>query len=153
MNKSTLNAKEYEDLACLTRSIKLFSGFNMEQLETLVRQLRIYCYEPGEYVCRQGEPGDAFYIIYEGSVSVFVKPGFFSRTRKVAQLGPGEVFGEMAMIFKTPRMASVQAGTPLKLFVLEHGYFDAVARWNPQFYDNIRQLAEKRRKNNSDEIV
>ncbi|MBI4248872.1 MAG: cyclic nucleotide-binding domain-containing protein [Elusimicrobia bacterium] len=153
MQKAKLGSKEFQDLLSLSKNMKFFVGFKIEQLEILMPQLQIFAYEPGEYVCKQGDQGDAFYIIYDGRVSIYVKPGFFSKTRKVTELAPGEVFGEMALLDQSRRTASVQADTPLKLFVLEQGYFEAVYKWNPLFYDKIRDLADRRRKENSAALI
>lgn len=75
---------------------------------------------PGETIIEQGEVGDSFYVIGSGRVEVS-KHGGLVRT-----LGPGEYFGEIALLMDVPRTASVVAGTPARVFKLDRAGFDSV---------------------------
>jgi cAMP-dependent protein kinase regulator len=75
---------------------------------------------PGEAILEQGEAGDAFYAIGSGQVEV-VKDGILVRT-----LGPGAHFGEIALLQKVPRTASVVARTPVRAFRLDREGFDGL---------------------------
>ncbi|MCK6441786.1 SpoIIE family protein phosphatase [Elstera cyanobacteriorum] len=67
-------------------------------------------FAPGDDIVREGDPGDCFYFIEDGSVEVFKSgPG---GTLKLGEVGTGGLFGEMALIDNKPRMATVRAKEP-----------------------------------------
>jgi CRP-like cAMP-binding protein len=68
----------------------------------------------------QGEPGDAFYAIRSGRVDV-IRDG-----QQVTRLGPGDHFGEIALLNDQPRNASVVAHTSVRAFQLSREGFDRV---------------------------
>ncbi len=71
----------------------------------------------GELVIREGEKGEAAYIIVSGRCRAFRKVASGEET--LTTMGPGDVFGEMALLLDEPRAASVQAVEPLTLLVLD----------------------------------
>ncbi|MEP7060483.1 MAG: cyclic nucleotide-binding domain-containing protein [Actinomycetota bacterium] len=90
-------------------------------VERLSRNLIPVTAGGGEVVIREGDPGDRFYLIEDGAVAVT------AAGRHVADLGPGDFFGEIALLRDAPRNATVTAGGPVKLLVLERAEFlDAV---------------------------
>ena len=74
-------------------------------------------------IFQRGDPGDAFYMILSGSVKVFRHNEEGARVT-LAYLGPGECFGEMALLTGEPRSASVEAIGETRLLVLEKADFD-----------------------------
>jgi CRP-like cAMP-binding protein len=74
----------------------------------------------GRVLCDEGSMGHEFYLILDGNAAVR-KAG-----RKVATLGPGQYFGEMALLDKGPRSATVVAETPMTLLVIGQREFAAV---------------------------
>ena len=72
-------------------------------------------YEPGEPIVRQGEIGDRFYIIARGAVEVVREDG--DTCTRLARLGPGEHFGEVALLQNVPRTATVRAVEPTDSYV------------------------------------
>ena len=79
---------------------------------------------PGNVIIRQGEPGDAFYIIRSGEVSVSVEDQ--TGERVVGRLGEAEYFGEIALVSNQPRTATVASVSETELLVLEKNDFDTV---------------------------
>jgi CRP-like cAMP-binding protein len=75
---------------------------------------------PGETIIERGEIGDAFYVIASGRVEV-LKDG-----RVIGSRGPGEYFGEIALLMDVPRTATVVAKTPVRVFRLDREGFDRV---------------------------
>ena len=69
--------------------------------------MRTATFKAGEQILSEGESGDTAYLIKTGSVEVFVGKG--STARSVAQLGAGEIFGEIGLIDPGPRSATVMA--------------------------------------------
>lgn len=90
----------------------LFECLSRKELTQLAKLSDDLEVPPGKVLCREGESGQEFFVITEGKVEV---------TRKgklVKQRGGVEFFGEIALLENTPRMATVTAKTPLRLFVL-----------------------------------
>ncbi|PKM97661.1 MAG: hypothetical protein CVU79_07440 [Elusimicrobia bacterium HGW-Elusimicrobia-3] len=129
----------------IVRKINFFASMNMGLLEKILGHIAYYSFDKGEKICRQGDPGDSFYVVAEGKLGVSVKSGFFSFSRKVAELGPGSCFGEMALLSRAPRTATVACEEPAKLFVLLADHFDAAMAQNPAFAEEIRKLAADRK--------
>lgn len=84
-------------------------------------------------------------MIAEGKVSVNVKNGFFSLSKKVAELGPGNIVGEMSLLTRAPRTATLTCEEPSKVFVLLADHFDEALRQNPAFAQEIKNLAAGRK--------
>ena len=76
----------------------------------------------GDDVVTQGDAGDAFYVVGAGRLEV-IEDG-----RRVRELGPGEPFGEIALLLDVPRTATVRALTPTRLFRLDRDGFDDLVR-------------------------
>jgi MFS family permease len=106
------------DLALL-RGVPMFAPLAPASLELLASQLERVRVGQGEEVIRQGEAGDRFYVIESGEVEVF-EAGVFARRQ-----GPGDFFGEIALIREVPRTATVRAVADLELLALEREPFIA----------------------------
>ncbi len=81
-------------------NIPLLSGLDKINLARLIPNFEQLHAESGEVVLRHGEPWDALYIIIEGIVRVFLPAR--GRTKEIACLGPGDCFGEMALLTGEP---------------------------------------------------
>jgi CRP-like cAMP-binding protein len=87
-------------------STPLFAGLSQEALEKLVQQLTLVHLGHGEVLFREGDPGDALYVIVEGEVAVLAEG---PPRVEMARLGPGSFIGEVALMTDQPRSATVQA--------------------------------------------
>jgi CRP/FNR family transcriptional regulator, cyclic AMP receptor protein len=74
---------------------------------------------------REGQRGREFFVLVDGTVRVSRKG------RKLAELGPGDWFGEIALLTDTPRTATVTATTPIRVLVLTDRAFRRVVEWMP----------------------
>ncbi|HAF95981.1 MAG: hypothetical protein A2X34_02300 [Elusimicrobia bacterium GWC2_51_8] len=135
---------EKSDFVKITRKINFFASMNMGLLEKILTYVTLYEYGAGEKVCRQGEKGDAFYAVKAGRLTVSVKKGLIF-SKKLAELGPGDFFGEMALIDRAPRNATIACETAAKLFVLLSEHFEAAMRENPKLAEEMKSLAAARR--------
>ncbi len=78
-------------------------------------------YADGEAVCRQGERGDAMFVVQEGWVRVLREDGGVETL--VGRLGAGEIVGEMAVFDQGPRSATVRAAGPARVLTLDKRAF------------------------------
>ncbi|MDQ3866009.1 MAG: cyclic nucleotide-binding domain-containing protein [Actinomycetota bacterium] len=96
----------------LLRQVPLFSGLDERELGHLAGRFQERSFSEGERVVEEGATGTSFFVVGEGNATVSV--GGELRTT----LGPGDSFGEMAVIDQGVRSASVTAATDLRCFYL-----------------------------------
>lgn len=88
--------------------IPLFSGVKRKELKKLGKRMTERSFNEGDEITREGESGIGFFVIEDGNASVSID-GKIVRT-----LGPGEYFGEIALIDSGPRSATIVASTDLR---------------------------------------
>jgi hypothetical protein len=110
----------------LLRGVPLFAPLPVGTIENLALRLHPVEVQAGTTICTQGEPGDRFYVIDEGEFEVLVDGAH----RRVE--GPGEYFGEIALLQSVPRTASVRAVAPGRLFALDSDDFIASVTGHPR---------------------
>ena len=101
----------------------IFAGLPVPRLEAAARTLDPVPVTAGQVVIRQGEPADRFYVIAEGSVRVTQVPDEGGAETELRTLGPGDVFGEIGILRRSPRTASVTATTDGLLLALDAAEF------------------------------
>lgn len=106
----------------LTR-VELLAGLPGEQLAQLAGRLEREDVAPGETVVREGEPGDRFYVVLSGLMSVTQQERGERRL-----LRPGDTFGEVALAMNMPRTASVRALVPAVVASCDRETFDELLR-------------------------
>lgn len=95
--------------------------------------------EPGTVVCAEGDPGDAFYLVELGTLLVM------AGEHPVARLGPGEFFGEMALLSGAPRAATVRAETAAELWAVPAADFQHLLDQHPALKGAVERAAALRR--------
>lgn len=101
----------------LIRGVPMFAPLPLTVIEQLAQGMVPVSFDDGQTVIVQGEAGDCWYVIVQGSVDV-VHDG-----APVAQLGSGDNFGEIALLRNVPRTASVVAREPLTVYRLDRSTF------------------------------
>ncbi len=104
---------------------RAFPGIKPNEIEELIANSQVRAYESGTVLCRENAVEDRFYMILEGEVEV-TKVINNSEARMLKTLGPGDFFGEMALIHNAPRAATVTAKSPLTTLELDKAGFDRV---------------------------
>tara|TARA_B100001964_G_C13931385_1_gene464740 strand:- start:98 stop:580 length:483 start_codon:yes stop_codon:yes gene_type:complete len=136
---------DFRQLSRLAKDIYLFENLSISELDHIAERINLWEYPKGSVICKQDEPGDQFFIIYKGWVEVVVGRKVFRRGTELAQLGPGDVFGEMALILDRPRSADVLAGDrPVHLFTVGEDIFSYLLRTNEEFADSVDRLTADR---------
>lgn len=103
----------------------IFSDLPRSVAGVMARRLRYMTFNEGDVVIQQGTAGDNFFIVVDGEVEV-VREDSASGPELLTTLGPGESFGETALLLNTPRTATVRARTPLRVLSLDKRTFDQV---------------------------
>lgn len=104
---------------------RAFPGIKPSEIEELIVNSQVRSYLPGAILCREDAVEERFYMILEGDVEV-TKSINNSEARLLKTLGPGDFFGEMALIHNAARAATVRAKTALTTLELDKAGFDRV---------------------------
>jgi MFS family permease len=122
----------------LLRRTSIFAPLPYAALRRLTSSLGESRAGPGDEIVRQGDDGDFVYVIEEGRASV-------SRDGEVLrELGPDDVFGELALILDVPRTATVTATEPVVLRTLAREPFLAAVTGNQLSHDELRRIVAAR---------
>lgn len=106
------------------RRIGLFEALSKKELGFLAQQTTEATFVEGTELVTQGELGREAMVLVEGSAVVR------RNNRKIAELGPGDVLGEMSLINHTPRNATVTATSPVTVLVMDAREFSSVVSAN-----------------------
>jgi MFS family permease len=127
-----------EHIFTLLRAVPLFAPLPIARVETLALRASTTERRAGETVVQEGDRGDAFYVIDTGTVDVSL------RGAPVCTRGPGEFFGEIALIRDTPRTATVRAAEPVHLVVVDRAAFLDSIGAHPRCTHAAHSVAEER---------
>ncbi len=144
MKKLEIGASELGVLAHMLRKVEFFTPLTVGQVEQVLPAIMLYSYDAGETVFRQGQKGDAFYIVYKGSVDILLRKWLILK-KKVATLKEGEFLGEIALISDEPRTATVVCAEPTLLFTLVAADFKLVLGENPAAAAEMARIAARRK--------
>jgi CRP-like cAMP-binding protein len=109
--------------------IELLAGLPGETLAKLAKEMERQEVAPGSAIVREGEPGDRFYVVFAGMLSVTTRA-----MGRRAILRPGDYFGEVALAMDVPRTATVTAISPAVVASCDRKTFDEFLR--PLFADD-----------------
>jgi MFS family permease len=106
--------------------VPAFAGLQPGRLETAAQRSAVLSVAPGEVIVRQGEPADRFYVILDGTFAV--RQDHDGSSRELRRMGPDEVFGEIGLLSRVPRTATVTAVDGGRLLAIDGADFlDLVA--------------------------
>ena len=122
----------------LIRALPLFELCSKRDLRRIAALATERSVEPGTELIREGEPGTEFYVVVEGEVEVR------RRNRRVARLGAGSFVGEIALLSRSPRTATVVAATPLRVLAISGRDFVELLDKLPELWLKVaRTLADR----------
>jgi CRP/FNR family transcriptional regulator, cyclic AMP receptor protein len=119
--------------------VPFFSSLSKKELELVAKQADEVDVQPGKVLARQGDLGDTFFVIESGSAEV-TRDG-----NHVAHLGPGDFFGEMALLEADRRNATVTATAPTELIVMTRSSFRSIDKAMPELHRTVQAAIEQRR--------
>jgi CRP-like cAMP-binding protein len=133
------------------RGVKLLAGLSPSQLEDVSQRLKPVRYRQGETIIQEGASGQEMYFIESGRVRVVRESG--SRPLLLAELGAGEVFGEMALLTGRPRSASVTALSEVNLWAMSEADFNDLAAAYPNLALALSRLLSERLRNTDERFL
>ena len=145
MRELKIGDAEVTAMAHIMRKVDFFAPLTVGDLDLILPHVMLFDCAAGETVFKQGDTGDAFYIVYSGRLDVWVKTGWFSRPKLVAGMQAGEFFGEMALISREKRSATVTCTEATRLFTLMAADFEFVLKGNPRAAAEMKGIAERRK--------
>lgn len=106
--------------------VPLFADCSRQELTMIARRGTDVAFSPGQTVVREGAQGYEFFVIVDGT-AVVIRDG-----DEIAQLGPGDFFGEFALLHEAPRNATVTATGQLETIVVQSQEFGSLLREAPE---------------------
>jgi CRP-like cAMP-binding protein len=116
----------------------LFEGLAKRQLALLARLTDDLDVPAGSVLCKEGQRGHEFFVIIEGEAEV-TRGG-----KRLATIGSGEFFGEIALLERVVRTATVTATTPLRFFVVSDSAFNSVLAIDPSIERKLLRTLARR---------
>ena len=116
------------------RPIDLFKALTPQQLTDVAEHMQKRHFAAGETIIREGEPGEEFFLISDGEVEVI------RADHEVARLGPGDFFGEVALISGEPRNATVVAEGGVDAYALGKTDFQTALATSQSFRDQLYRV-------------
>ena len=120
------------------KEAKLFQGLPDSELRSLEKQMKIVKHPAGHEIVVKGENGVGFMIILEGTVTVSTVQG------KSRNLGPGDSFGEMALLDHEGRSANIKADTDVSLATIPEWSFKPFLKEHPEVSYRLLQVLSQR---------
>jgi CRP/FNR family transcriptional regulator, cyclic AMP receptor protein len=129
----------HDDKATALGRAPLFQNLARAELVALAKLTEDLEVGDGKVLAREGEIGQEFFVIVDGEV-VVTKDG-----KEVRRLGPGDFFGEIALIWESPRRtAAVAAAGPVRFFVLTRQAFRGLIDHHPDIEGKVLEALEER---------
>lgn len=120
------------------RKAPIFKGLPARELEFIARSVKERIFEPGTVIVKQGDPGVGFFMIVDGRVEVI------HDNHKIRDMGPGEFFGEMALLEERIRTATVTATERTRCLALVRWDFRALLKENPELAVRMLEVVVQR---------
>ena len=118
--------------------VPIFEDCTRRQLREVAAISKVVELAAGSIVTRTGDPGDEFFVLVDGSVTVEISP------RKRGRLRPGDFFGEMSLLDGEPRSATVRAETDVRLLVIQRRNFQSLLREVPELSHRVLETLSRR---------
>jgi CRP-like cAMP-binding protein len=113
-------------------------------IRAVLAQGQLLQFGPGEFVFRQGDPGERLFVVKSGVLEVLAAQADGADPVPVAYLGTGEVIGELALLTGSPRSATVRSPERAELFVVDKGVFFDLMDVLPAFSRNLCVVLARR---------
>ena len=140
-----------KDEVDMLRRVPLFAGVEPAKLKLLAFTSNRVRYREGQVLFRQGEEGDAAYVLLSGSAEILV--GSDDGEIRVAELGPNSILGEIAILCETSRTATVRASAPLEALQIRKDHFLRLLKEFPEMTVEIVRVLASRLSQTTAELI
>ncbi|NND49472.1 MAG: Crp/Fnr family transcriptional regulator [Rhizobiales bacterium] len=144
-------AKKLDEEVELLRRIPIFAKIEPSRLKLLAFTSERVTYEPGQELCRQGDIGDAAYLVISGEAEILVDTP--AGPLKIAEVSKNALVGEIAIINDVPRTATVKAGTRVEALRITKDHFLRLVAEFPQIAIEIMRVLATRLSRTNEELT
>ena len=134
------------------QSSTLFSSFGREALVKIVASTELRSYDEGDIIVTEGEQGSSLFLIVGGTVKVFTRSDDGGNLQ-LAELGPGDFFGEVSLLSSKPRTATITARTKVTAIELDRANVDRIAENHPEVKKVLEDFYERRAKETVEAVI
>jgi small-conductance mechanosensitive channel/CRP-like cAMP-binding protein len=134
-----------EEIVERLQQVRLFSPLPADALARLAAGARTHFYSKGETILRHGAAGDSMFVVHQGTVSVRINDDSASGWHEVAQLDPGMIFGEMALLTGEARTADVAALTDVVALEIVKEALQPILQAHPELASAMAAKITERR--------
>jgi hypothetical protein len=127
------------------RQLSLFRSADLDFVQTVADALEVERHEAGEVLLSEGEPGDKFYMVADGTVEVSTT-GSRGQPLRVNVVGSGEYFGEAALLSGAPRNATITVLTPSTFLTLSRKQFETLIGKNKKLRQEMEAVVDRRQR-------
>ena len=135
-------AEDTEELKELQAS-SLFANFEREALVRILASTELRSYGEGDIIVTEGEEGSSLYLIVSGAVKVFTRSSDGGNL-PLAELGPGDFFGEVSLLTGKPRTATITARTQVAAIELDRAAVDQITESHPEVLTTLDDFCRQR---------
>ena len=130
----------------------LFSSFEREALVEIIASTELRSFCQGDIIVTEGEVGSSLFLVVGGAVKVFTRTED-GGNMPLAELGPGDFFGEVSLLTGRPRTATITAGTEVTAIELDRASLDRIAEGHPEVRKVLEDFCERRAKNAVEAVI
>lgn len=127
----------------ILKKVPFFQTLGKESMDFIIDRLKLHEFEKNVDVVKIGDPGDKMFIVVSGMVDVLIR-GADGAENKVAEIGPGNYFGEMALMTGEPRSATIKTNQTCEMFSLSKNDFDIILEKYPSISLSLGKIMSQR---------
>ena len=143
-----LDVRSIADRKQLLARIELFEHLDDDELEIVATHMEQHTYRQGEILVEKGDKGDSMFLLVEGLLYVLLDIQGSGEETNVAQILPGQFFGEMSLLTGEPRSATIKAATDAVTYEITKDIMNALFEHRPEIAEQISKVVAERRLRN-----
>jgi hypothetical protein len=122
----------------------LFKDFSVDEMVAVIAGLKLLSFDRGAVIVKEGDRGDSLYMLASGHVRAFRRDGASGKQVRLADLKEGAFFGEVSILTRGPRTATVAALTRCELLELDRATLDGIVAAHPRVKEILELFARER---------
>lgn len=130
----------------------LFSSFDPEALKEIIDSTLLRSFREGDIIVTEGEPGSSLFLIVTGAVKIFTRTDDGGHL-PLAELGPGDFFGEVSLLTGKPRTATITAQTLVTAIELDRADVDRIGKSHPEVHEVLDDFYNRRAQETVEAVI